>query len=83
MTTLSQRLADYLAARRSLGNDLTFSGRVLRGFASREEARTEIFDYIEVFYNRQLAQATLRFLSPVEFENLSRVALQNCPGNPG
>ena len=47
------------------------------------EARTAIFDYIEVFYNRQRAHATLRFLSPVEFENLSRVVLQNCPGNPG
>jgi len=54
-----------------------------RRFASREEARTAIFDYIEVFYNRQRAHATLRFLSPVEFENLSRVALQNCLGNPG
>ena len=54
-----------------------------RRFASREEARTEIFDYIEVFYNRQRAHATLRYLSPVEFENLRRVALQNCPENPG
>jgi integrase/recombinase XerD len=34
MTTLSQRLDDYLAVRRSLGYDLSFSGRVLRGFAA-------------------------------------------------
>lgn len=52
-------------------------------FATREEARTKIFDYIEVFYNRQRAHATLRFLSPVAFENLSDVALQPCPGKPG
>jgi len=41
MTTLSQRLDDYLAVRRSLGYDLSFSGRVLRGFtafADREGA---------------------------------------------
>ena len=46
MTTLSQRLNDYLAVRRSLGYDLSFSGRVLRGFtafADREGA-----DYITV-----------------------------------
>jgi len=41
MTTLSQRLDDYLAVRRSLGFDLSFSARVLRGFtafADREGA---------------------------------------------
>lgn len=34
MTTLSQRLADYLAVRRSLGFDLSVDGRVLRVFAA-------------------------------------------------
>jgi integrase/recombinase XerD len=34
MTTLSQRLDDYLAIRRSFGYDLSFSGRVLRGFTA-------------------------------------------------
>ena len=52
-------------------------------FATREQARARIFDYIEVFYNRQRAHATLRFLSPVEFETVSLGALQPCPGNPG
>ena len=52
-------------------------------FTSREEARTCIFDYIETFYNPKRAHATLRFLSPVAFENLSNGALQTCPGNPG
>ncbi len=40
-----------------------------RSFASREEARAEIFDYIEIFYNRQRAHATLQYVSPVEYEN--------------
>jgi hypothetical protein len=34
MTTLSQRLGEYLSVRRSLGYDLSFSGRVLRGFTA-------------------------------------------------
>ena len=34
MSTLTQRLDDYLAVRRSLGYDLSSSARVLRGFAA-------------------------------------------------
>jgi len=34
MTTLSQRLDEYLSVRRSLGYGLAFAGRVLRGFAA-------------------------------------------------
>ncbi|MGO9773195.1 MAG: tyrosine-type recombinase/integrase [Roseiarcus sp.] len=34
MTMLSQRVDDYLAVRRSLGYDLSYPGRVLRGFAA-------------------------------------------------
>lgn len=45
-----------------------------RSFVSREEARAEIFDYIEVFYNRQRAHATLQYVSPIEYENAGRVA---------
>ena len=32
MITLSERLNDYIAVRRSLGYDLSFAARVLRGF---------------------------------------------------
>ena len=63
----------------NLKNELVHHQR----FATREEARARIFDYIEVFYNRQRAHATLRFLSPVKFETVSLGALQPCPGNPG
>ena len=38
-------------------------------FATRDQARAEIFDYIEVFYNRQRAHTALGCLSPVDFEN--------------
>lgn len=54
-----------------------------RSFESREQARAEIFDYIEVFYNRQRAHATLQFMSPVEYETINKCAELNRPENPG
>jgi putative transposase len=38
-------------------------------FQSRDEARTELFDYIEVFYNRKRKHSTLGYQSPVQFES--------------
>lgn len=43
-------------------------------FASREAARAAIFDYIEVFYNRQRKHQTLGYLSPAKFEQQKMVA---------
>jgi hypothetical protein len=37
-------------------------------YATREAARKSIFDYIEVFYNRQRLHSSNGYLSPVEFE---------------
>ena len=37
-------------------------------FSNREEAKTKIFEYIELFYNRQRRHSTLGYLSPAEFE---------------
>lgn len=37
-------------------------------FSSREEAKTALFDYIEVFYNRKRRHSSLGYLSPVDFE---------------
>lgn len=42
-------------------------------FATREQARAHVFDYIEVYYNRTRLHSTLGYLSPEQFE-LSRVA---------
>ena len=39
-----------------------------RNFQTRAHAQTEIFDYIEVFYNRQRSHSALNYLSPVDFE---------------
>jgi len=42
-----------------------------RAFRTREEARQAIFNYIEVFYNRQRRHSSLGYLSPVDFEELA------------
>jgi transposase InsO family protein len=39
-----------------------------RSFATREEARAAIFEYIEVFYNRQRIHSSIGYLSPEQFE---------------
>ena len=39
-----------------------------RNYRTRDEARADIFEYIEVFYNRQRLHSALQYQSPVEFE---------------
>jgi len=38
-------------------------------FSTRQEARTAIFHFIEVFYNRRRLHSTLNYVSPLAFEN--------------
>ena len=40
----------------------------LEKFTTREEAQRSIFEFIEVFYNRERLHSTLGFCSPVEYE---------------
>jgi transposase InsO family protein len=42
-----------------------------RRFQARAQARAEIFDYIETFYNRQRTHSALDYYSPVDFETLN------------
>jgi putative transposase len=45
-----------------------------RDYQTRAEARRDIFEYIEVFYNRQRRHSTLGYLSPVQFEVMALAA---------
>ena len=42
-----------------------------RKFATREEARKAIFEFIEVWYNRQRIHSSLDYKTPVEYESQS------------
>jgi YVTN family beta-propeller protein len=39
-----------------------------RKFSTRDEARSSIFEYVEVFYNRKRRHSTLGYLPPEVFE---------------
>jgi putative transposase len=39
-----------------------------RSYATREEAKADVFDYIERFYNLRRRHSTLGYVSPAEFE---------------
>jgi putative transposase len=45
-----------------------------RRYFTRNEARQDIFEWIEVFYNRQRRHSTLGYRSPAEFEMMAKVA---------
>lgn len=42
-------------------------------FKTREEAKAMIFEYIEIFYNKQRIHSTLGYLSPYEYEMKNNV----------
>lgn len=46
-----------------------------RRYRTRAEARQDIFEYIEVFYNRQRRHSSLGYLSPVDYEELCQLCL--------
>ncbi|MCQ6344266.1 IS3 family transposase, partial [Bacillus cereus] len=37
-------------------------------YKTREEAKSSIFKYIEVFYNRKRSHSALKYVSPIQFE---------------
>jgi len=54
----------------------TLKSECIQGFvfATRAEAKAELFEYIELFYNRQRLHSQLGYLSPAEYELLPLVA---------
>ena len=48
-------------------------------FKTRNEAKQAIFEYIEVFYNRERIHSANDYLSPVEYEIQQKSCLNLCP----
>lgn len=51
----------------------------LETFHTREEVKTAIFEYIEVFYNRKRKHSSLGYLSPVDYEKQGMVVESTIP----
>lgn len=43
-------------------------------YRTRDEAKADVFDYIERFYNPRRRHSTLGYLSPMEFEKQVKLA---------
>ena len=43
-------------------------------YRTRDQARADVFDYIERFYNPRRRHSTIGYLSPMEFERLAAPA---------
>ena len=43
-------------------------------YRTRDEARADVFDYIERFYNPKRRHSTIGYKSPMEFERLAGLA---------
>ena len=46
----------------------------LRVYRSRAEAKADVFDYIERFFNPRRRHSTLGYISPIEFERRAGLA---------
>jgi putative transposase len=62
------------AAMESFFSSLKTERTARRTYRTRDEARADVFDYIERFYNAARRHSTLGYLSPVEFENRAKLA---------
>ncbi|MBU0672336.1 MAG: IS3 family transposase, partial [Candidatus Margulisbacteria bacterium] len=40
-------------------------------FKTREEAKRSLFDYIEVYYNRERRHSSINYMSPDQFEKMA------------
>ena len=56
------------AAMESFFSSLKTERTAAKAYRSRDEAKADVFDYIERFYNARRRHSTIGYLSPVEFE---------------
>ena len=45
-----------------------------RNYRTRDDAKADVFDYIERFYNPKRRHSTIGYLSPMEFERKAGLA---------
>ena len=62
------------AAMESFFSSLKTERTARKTYRTRDQAKADVFDYIERFYNPKRRHSTLGYLSPVEFENQGRLA---------
>ncbi len=70
LASMSRKACCYdNAAMESFWSTLKLEMVYRRQFATRAQARREIFDYIEAFYNSRRRHSSLHYFSPAAFEN--------------
>jgi putative transposase len=62
------------AAMESFFSSLKTERTARKTYRTRDQARADVFDYIERFYNPKRRHSTLGYLSPMEFEMKAGVA---------
>jgi putative transposase len=62
------------AAMESFFSSLKIERTDRRTYRSRDEAKADVFDYVERFYNPRRRHSTLGYLSPMEFEMRAQLA---------
>ena len=62
------------AAMESFFSSLKTERTARKTYRSRDQARADVFDYIERFYNPARRHSTLGYVSPVDFEKQARLA---------
>ena len=62
------------AAMESFFSTLKTERTARKAYRSRGQARADIFDFIERFYNAKRRHSTIGYLSPIEFERRAEVS---------
>jgi putative transposase len=62
------------AAMESFFSSLKTERTARKTYRTRDEAKADVFDYIECFYNAKRRHSTIGYRSPMEFEMQSRLA---------
>ena len=53
---------------------ITFVAGLRHAYRTRDEAKADVFDYIERFYNVRRRHSTIGYVSPMEFERQAGLA---------